>query len=117
MRIKIYKAFSFVSSLVVFAVVKIADAVGDAFYWINSFFKSLFSLWALIWKGFELSNLFQIIGLSFGSFIVAGKMANTDLLQMSEKRKFIRNQNVLLGTTNTYYETALFRLTNAAQPT
>ena len=44
-------------------------------------------------------------------------MANTDLLQMSEKRKIHPQPNVLLGTTNTYYETALFRLTNAAQPT
>jgi len=116
MRMKVYKVCGLFVSMIVFAVVKIADAVFDGFYWLKSFGSSLWNLWKLIWTGFEFQNIGKVLMLSLGAFIGAGKMATADLRQMSERRYRLRTENVLLGTTNTFYEVALFRLTDPAQP-
>ncbi len=116
MRMKVYKVCGLFVSMVVFAVVKIADAVFDGFYWLKSFGLSLWSLWKLIWTGFEFQNIGRVLMLSLGAFIGAAKYATNDLRQMSEKRHRVRTENVILGTTNSFYEVALFRLTDPAQP-
>jgi hypothetical protein len=41
---------------------------------------------------------------------MAGKMATDSLRQMSQKRAVIRRDNVIMGTTNTWMELALFHL-------
>ena len=45
MRMKVYKVCGLFVSMVVFAVVKIADAVFDGFYCLKSFGLSLWSFW------------------------------------------------------------------------
>lgn len=116
MRIKVYKVCGLFVSAIVFGVIKIADAIFDGFYWLKSFAVNLWKLWKLIWTGFEFQNIGRVLMLSLGAFVGAGKMATVDLRQMSEKRHRTRTENVILGTTNTFFEVALFRLTNPAQP-
>lgn len=110
MQVRIYKFFSYLTSVFIFATVKVADAISDTCSWVRIFLKNLVNLWILIWKGFEISNFFKIIGLTFGSILISAKMATNEVKKTAEKRAIQAKENAFFGTTSTLYECALFRL-------
>lgn len=110
MQVRIYKLFSYLTSVFIFATVKVADAISDACSWVRIFIKNLVNFWILIWKGFEISNFFKIIGLTFGSILISAKIATNEVKKTAEKRAIQAKENAFFGTTSTLYECALFRL-------
>ncbi len=110
MTMKVYRVLGIIFAWIVLTTTRVADFISDSCFWIKQFFVNLWRIWKLIWSGAELSNAWHAIKLSFGAILMAGKMATDSLRQMSQKRAVIRRDNVIMGTTNTWMELALFHL-------
>ncbi len=113
MRMKIYKAFSYAFSFITFYVIKGFNFIFDAGFWLKTYVLNVYGLWKLILKGFEWSNFFKCISLLFGAFLISFKMTNQICKDKSNAFNESVRQNVLLGTTNSFYEMSLFRLHGA----
>ncbi len=110
MTMKIYRILGIIFAWAVLTTTRVADFISDSCFWLKQFFINLWQMWKLIWSGAELSNSWHAIKLSFGAVLVSAKMATDQLHAMSQKRTQIRRDNVVLGTTNTWVEVAMFHL-------
>lgn len=110
MKVKVYKMLNVIISYFVLFCCKVYDFVADCFSFVYRFFRNLVQFLRLIWSGFEFSNLFKAIKLSFGAVLLSAKNSYESIRADSEKRAFKRQQNVNFFTTNTWCELSLFHL-------
>lgn len=110
MSLKVFKVFNAIWSYIVIGICKVSNAICDVFRWLGIFFSSLWSMWKLIFRGFEISRLWTCIKLMFGSVLLSGKYATSELKELSARRTELANQNVRLGSVGTWYECACYQL-------